>query len=59
MISVSFFHVLIVNNCGKCPGGGVSARFYRPGDGGFELFLPESGEFAHQKIARGDGQAWN
>ena len=35
MISVSFFHVFMVNNRGKCPRGGVLARFYRLG--GFEL----------------------
>ena len=42
-------------------GGGVSARFYRPGGGGFELFLSGGGgeEFAHQKNCQGDGQAWN
>ena len=43
----------------NAPGGGVLARFYRPGDGAFELFLPGGREFAHQKIARGDSQAWN
>ena len=60
MISVSFFHVFIVNNGEKCPRGGVLARFYRPRGGGFELlFCPGGGKFAHQKIAQGDDQAWN
>ena len=36
----------------NAPAGGVLARFYRPGGGGFELFLAGGGEFAHQKIAR-------
>ena len=52
----------LVNNREKCPRGGVLAHFYRPGGGGFELlFCPGGGEFAHQKIApgEGDGQAWN
>ena len=41
MISVSFFHVFIVNNREKCPEGGVLARFYWPGGRGFELsFCP-------------------
>ena len=41
MISVSFFHVFIVNvEENALPGGGVLARFYRPGDGSFKLFLP-------------------
>ena len=32
------------------PEGGVLARFYRPGGGGFELLsCPGGGEFAHQK----------
>ena len=36
------------------PGGGVLARFYRPGDGGFELFFcPGVGEFPIKKIAQG------
>ena len=35
----SFFHVFTVNNGGKCPGGGVLARFYRPGDWGFSTFF--------------------
>ena len=34
----------------NAPGGGVLACLYRPGGGGFELFLPGGGEFAHQKI---------
>ena len=66
MISVSFFHVFIVNNWEKCPWGGVLARFYRPGGGGFELlFFLGGGEFAHQKLPGGfalrgrDGQDWN
>ena len=53
MISVSFFHVFIVNNREKCPGGGVLARFYRPGGGGELLFCPRGGEFAHQKNCPG------
>ena len=60
MISVSFFHVFIVNNWGKCPWGGVFARFYRPGGRwGFELFLPGGGNSTVKKLPRGDGQAWN
>ena len=39
MMSVSFFHVFMVNNRGKCPGGGVLARFYRPGGVGVLNFL--------------------
>ena len=35
MISISFFHVFIVNNLGKCLRGGVSARFYRLEGSGF------------------------
>ena len=54
MISISFFHVFIMNNLGKCPGGGVLARFYRPGGRDFELsFCPGVGEFAHQKYFPG------
>ena len=47
------------------PRGGVLARFYRPGGGGFKLlFCPGGGEFAHQKncpevLPGGDGQVWN
>ena len=38
------------------PGGGVLARFYRPGGGGFELlFCPGVGNSPIQKIARGEG----
>ena len=34
--------------------GGVLARFYRPGGGGFELLsCPGGGEFAHQKNCPG------
>ena len=34
--------------------GGVLARFYRPGGGGFELlFCPGEREFAHQKSCPG------
>ena len=52
MISVSFFMFLLSIIEENAPGGGVLARFYRPG--GFELFFcPGGGEFAHQKIARG------
>ena len=39
----------IVNNSEKCLGGGVLARFYRPGSGSFELLFCPGGEFAHQK----------
>ena len=54
MISVSFFHVFIVNNGEKCPGGGVLAHFNRPGAGGFELlFFPGNEGFAHQKNCPG------
>ena len=59
MIFVAFFHVFRVNNLEKCPRGGVLARFIGPGGGSLNSFLPGGGEFAHQKIARGDGQAWN
>ena len=42
------------------PGGGVLARFYRPGGGGFELFFARGmGNSPIKKISRGDGQAWN
>ena len=46
------------------PPGWVLARFYRPGDGGFELFCcPGVGNSPIKKLpggfARGDGQAWN
>ena len=34
MISVSVFHVFIVSYFGIMPGGGVLARFYRPGGWG-------------------------
>ena len=38
----------------KCLGGGVLARFHKPGGGGFEfLFCPGGGELAHQKNAQG------
>ena len=44
-------------------GGGVLARFYRPGGGGFELFLPGGRNSPIKKMsgdfARGDDQAWN
>ena len=55
MTSVSFFHVSIVNNHEEnAPEGGILARFYRPGGGGFELFFGlGGGEFAHQKNAWG------
>ena len=56
MTSVSFFHGSTVNNWGKCPWGGVLARFYGPEGTPFSL---GGGEFAHQKIAQRDGQAWN
>ena len=54
MISVSFFHVFMVNNRGKFPGGEVLARFIGPVGRGFELsFCPGGGEFAHQKNCPG------
>ena len=38
----------------NAPGGGVLARFYRPGGGGFELsFCPGVGDSPIKKIARG------
>ena len=51
MISVSFFHVFTLNNREKCTGGGVLARFYRPGGVGVlnSFFARGDGEFAHQK----------
>ena len=52
MTSVSFFVVFIVENA---PGGGVLARFYRPGVGVLNSFLPGGGEFAHQKNCPGGG----
>ena len=65
MISVSFFHIFIAGIIEEnAPGGGVLARFYRPGVGVLNSFLPGGGEFAHQKICPGfcpggDGQTWN
>ena len=54
MISVSFFHVFIVNTCGKCIRRGVLARFYRPGGRGFELsFCTGVGNSPIKKIAWG------
>ena len=54
MISVSFFHVFIVNNWEKCPGGGVLAHFYRFGGGDFELlFCPGVENLPIKKIAMG------
>ena len=46
------------------PGGGILARFYKPGGRGFELsFCPGVGNSPIQKLpgdfARGNGQAWN
>ena len=38
MISVSFFHVFIVNNLRRMPGGEVLARLLGPG-GDFELLF--------------------
>ena len=47
----------------NAPRGGVLARFYRPGGGAFELFLPGGGNLSIKKFpggfARGNGQAWN
>ena len=54
MISVSFFHVFMVNNWRNAPGGGVLARFYRSGRWGFwTLFCPRVGNSPIKKIARG------
>ena len=54
MISVSFFHVFTVNNKKNAPGGGVFARFYRPGGGSFEvLFARGWGIRPSQKLAGG------
>ena len=50
MTSVSFFVDFIVENA---LGGGVLARFYRPGGGVLNSFLPGGGEFAHQKNCPG------
>ena len=43
------------------PRGRNLARFYRPGGGGFELFLcPGGGEFAHRKnCPRGLPGGWS
>ena len=41
------------------PGVGFLLVFIGPEGGGFKLFLPGGEELAHQKIAPGDGQAWN
>ena len=42
------------------PRGGVLARFYRPGGGGFELLFARGvGNSPIKKIAWEDGQAWN
>ena len=61
MISVLFFHVFLVNNWGKYPGGGVLARFYRPGESGFELsFCPGGGICPSKKLPRGfAGGGWS
>ena len=49
-LSHYIFHDFIVNNLGKCPEGGVLARFYSPEGGGFELFsCPEGGKFCPSK----------
>ena len=54
MISVSCFHVFIVNNWGKFPGSGILARFCWSGGRGLELsFCPGGGEFTHQKNCPG------
>ena len=57
MISVSFYHVFIVNNGEKCPRGEVLARFYRPG-GGVSPNKNLPGGFALGGGGR-DDQAWN
>ena len=64
MISVSFFHVFIVNNREKCPRGGVLARFYGHGVGVLKSFFAQGvGNSPIKKIAwgfcPGGGQAWN
>ena len=55
MISVSFFHVFIAGIIEEnAPGGGVLARFYRPGGWGFELFFARGvGNSPIKRIARG------
>ena len=54
MISVSFFHVIIVNNGEKCPRGGVLSRIYRPGGGVLNFFFARGwGIRPSKKIARG------
>ena len=55
MISVSFFHVFIVNNWGKRPPPdvGVLARFYRPGMGVLKFFCSGVGNSPIKKIATG------
>ena len=54
MTSVSFFHVSVVNNWGKCPWGGVLARFYGPGGESFELFFAQVvGNSPIKKLPRG------
>ena len=51
-----FFHVFIVNNWEKCPGGGVLVRFYRPGGGGLNCFFARGvGNSPIKKIALGGG----
>ena len=51
MISVSFCHVFYSESLRKCPGGGVLARFYRPGGWGFELsFCPGVGNSPIQEF---------
>ena len=41
-----------MNNRGKCPGGGVSARFNRPGRGVLNSFLPGGGKSPTKRIAQ-------
>ena len=45
------FLLLIIEE--NAPGGGVLARFYRPGVGALNSFLPGGGLFAHQKNCPG------
>ena len=51
MISISSFHVFIVNNGGKCPLGGVLAHFYRPRGVGFDSFFARGWGIRPSKIA--------
>ena len=52
MISVSFFMFLWPIIEKNAPRGGVLARFYRLGDGGFELFFARGVGNLHSKIGK-------